>query len=256
MRGFLGKVVAKAAEKTGYTPDEFAYHVLPRFLLEIIRRYLRVKVKGVSNIPKKGAYILIANHSGFMGFDALMLAHQVNEKRKVIPHIIAHKLWFLSPEISVHAHRFGLVPATYENGLEILNKNEPLLLFPEGEEGNFKPSRKRYQLRRFRRGFVRLALETGAPIIPSVVIGAEETHLTLSQIRWAKDLIGTVIPIPLNVVPLPAKWTIRFLPPIYLEKNPEKARDKEYVTQLSKKIRLLLQKEINADLEKRKTIYI
>jgi 1-acyl-sn-glycerol-3-phosphate acyltransferase len=191
-----------------------------------------------------------------MGFDALMIAYHVKQKKNVIPHIIAHKLWFLSPEISVAAKKFGLVPATYQNGLEILKNQEPLLLFPEGEEGNFKPSNKRYHLRRFRRGFVRLALETGAPIIPSVVIGAEETHLTLSQIRWAKDLIGTIIPIPLNVVPLPAKWKIQFLPPIQLEKNPELAKNQAYVTAMSRKIRLHLQKAMHEELKKRGKVFL
>jgi 1-acyl-sn-glycerol-3-phosphate acyltransferase len=256
MRGFFGRVLRKAIKRTGHTPDELAYQVLPRFLLEIITRYLRVTVKGISHVPRKGPYILIANHSGFMGFDAMMLAHHVNQKRKVIPHIIAHKLWFFSPEISVAASRFGLVPATLDNGLSILEKKEPLLLFPEGEEGNFKPSRKRYHLRRFRRGFVRLALQTGAPIVPAVVIGAEETHLTLSQIRWAKDLIGIIIPIPLNVIPLPAKWRIVFLDPIQLEKDPEKAKDMAYVTKESRRIRLLVQKAINAELKKRETVFL
>ncbi len=256
MRGFFGRVLRKAVNRTGHTPDELAYEVLPRFLLEIITRYLRVTLKGISNLPRKGPYILIANHSGFMGFDAMMLAHHVNQRRKVIPHIIAHKLWFFSPEISVAASRFGLVPATLDNGRGILDRKEPLLLFPEGEEGNFKPSRKRYHLRRFRRGFVRLALQTGAPIVPAVVIGAEETHLTLSQIRWAKDLIGIIIPIPLNVIPLPAKWRIVFLKPIKLKKNPEKANDMAYVTKESRRIRLLVQKAINAELKKRETIFL
>lgn len=249
---FLRRVI----RKTGVTPEELAYHILPKFLLEIITRYLRVKVVGARNIPSKGPYILISNHSGFMGFDALMLVYQVKLKKKILPHIIAHKLWFLSPEISVAARKFGLVPATFNNGLEILQRKEPLLLFPEGEEGNFKPSSKRYHLRRFRRGFVRLALQTGAPIIPSVVIGAEETHLTLSQIRWAKPLIGTLIPIPLNVVPLPAKWKIHFLPPIHIEKNLELAKDEEYVTAMSRKIRLHLQRAMNAELKKRGKVFL
>jgi 1-acyl-sn-glycerol-3-phosphate acyltransferase len=256
MQGFFRRVVRKAVKRTGHTPDELAYEVLPKFLLEIITRYLRVTVKGISNVPRKGPYILIANHSGYMGFDAMMLAHHVNQRRKHIPHIIAHKLWFFSPEISVRAAKFGLVPATLNNGLDILERKEPLLLFPEGEEGNFKPSSKRYHLRRFRRGFVRLALQTGAPIIPAVVIGAEETHLTLSQIRWAKELIGIIIPIPLNVIPLPAKWRIVFLKPIKLPKNPEKAKDMKYVTKMSRHVRLQLQKAINAELKKRGTVFL
>ena len=113
-----------------------------------------------------------------------------------------------------------------------------------------------YRLRRFKRGFVRLALRTGAPIVPTVVIGAEETHITLSQIRWAKHLIGIIIPIPLNVIPLPAKWTIRFLEPILLEKDPEKAEDIEYVTKLSRQIRRSLQKSLTAELRQRKRVFL
>ncbi len=258
MRGFVfvRRAVNKAIALTGRSREDLAYKVLPKFILEIITRYLRVKVEGTKHIPRKGAYILIANHSGYMGFDALMLVHHVAQIRKVVPHIIAHKLWFFSPEISVHAQRFGFVPATFENGLKILKKKkEPLLLFPEGEEGNFKTLKKRYHLRRFRRGFIRLALETGVPIIPAVVIGAEETHITISQIRWAKPLIGTVIPIPLNVIPLPAKWRIKFLPPIQVKKDLKKAKDEKYVTAYSRRIRLQLQKSINAELKKRKKVF-
>ncbi|MFM8316202.1 MAG: 1-acyl-sn-glycerol-3-phosphate acyltransferase, partial [Deltaproteobacteria bacterium] len=150
----------------------------------------------------------------------------------------------------------GLVPATLDNGLKILEKKQGLILFPEGEEGNFKPTRYRYRLRRFRRGFIRLALQTGAPIVPVAVIGAEETNITLSQIRWAKELLGIIIPVPLNVIPLPAKWHIKFLKPIYLEKNREKANDMEYVTKLSRQIRLRLQRDLHKELKKRDRIFL
>lgn len=250
------KAVSRVLRASGHTKEEFAYKVLPTFLLDIIQRYLRVEVRGLENIPKKGPYIAIANHSGYMGFDALMLAYQIYLHSHRIPRIIAHKLWFFVPEISVHAHKLGLVPANLENGLEILKKMQPLILFPEGEEGNFKPSRYSYRLRRFRRGFVRLALSTGAPIVPAVVIGAEETHITLSQIRGAKELLGIIVPVPLNVIPLPARWHIRFLKPIHLEKNPEKAQNLQAVTQISRKIRHQLQTSLHKELKKRKTIFL
>lgn len=256
MRDFFKRTVSKALAASGKTKEELAYSVLPNFLLDIITRYLRVKCEGIENVPKAGPYIVIANHSGYMGFDALMIGHQIHQAKKTVPRIIAHKLWFLHPDISVHIKKLGLIPATLENGFKILNEEQPLILFPEGEEGNFKPTRLRYRLRRFRRGFVRLALRTGAPIVPSFVIGAEETHITLSQIRWAKELLGVLIPIPLNVIPLPVKWHIRFLPPIYIKKAPEKADDIEYVTKLSRDIRLKLQKEIHAALKKRESIFL
>lgn len=256
MKAFFGKAVSRALGVSGKSPEEVAYKVLPSFFLDLFTRYLRVKAEGFSYLPEKGPVIVIANHSGYMGFDALMIGHQIYTHLNRIPRIIAHKLWFIVPEISVHVKKLGLVPATLDNGLKLLEKDQVLILFPEGEEGNFKPTAYRYRLRRFRRGFVRLALQTGAPIVPAIVIGAEETSITLSQIRWAKELFGIIIPVPLNVVPLPAKWNIKFLKPIYLKKDPEKAEDMEYVTKLSREIRLKLQRELHAQLKRRKTIFI
>lgn len=250
-RKFVSRAFNRALEKAGLTKEELAYRVLPFFLLELINRYLRVKTVGARHLPDRGPCIIVANHSGFMGFDALMLGHQVFQHTRRLPHIIAHKLWFFRPEISVHAEKLGLVPATFENGLKTLETGECLILFPEGEEGNFKPTRNRYRLRRFRRGFVRLALMTGAPIIPAIVIGAEETNITLGQIRWAKDVLGIIIPIPLNVIPLPVKWKIKFLKPIQIPQDIEKATDIQYVTKISRRIRIQLQHEIHAELKKR-----
>ena len=256
MPSLFRRAVSGALEARGLTQEEFAYRVLPNFLLDLMKNYLRVKTEGIENIPEQGPVIVISNHSGYMGFDALMIGHQIYKERKRLPKIIAHKLWFISPDISVRVKKLNLVPATLENGFSILKKGACLILFPEGEEGNFKPTRYRYRLRRFRRGFVRLALKTGAPIVPAVVIGAEETHITLSQVRWAKHLVGIIIPIPLNVVPLPAKWKIKFLEPIYLGKHPEKADDLKYVTRLSREIRVKVQKELHRQVKKRNHIFL
>jgi len=58
------------------------------------------------------------------------------------------------------------------------------------------------------------------------------------------------------VIPLPAKWHIKFLEPIYLKKDPEKADDMAYVTQVSRHIRIKLQKEIHRQLKKRERIFL
>jgi 1-acyl-sn-glycerol-3-phosphate acyltransferase len=256
MFAFFGAAIDKALKASGLSKEEVAYRVLPHFLLEIITKYLRVETEGIRHVPMEGPAIVVANHSGYMGFDALMLGHQIRLHVKRLPRVIAHKLWFLRPEISVHAYKMGAIPATLQNGKEILAKNELLLLFPEGEEGNFKPSSQSYRLKRFRRGFVRLALMTGAPIVPAIVIGAEETHITLSQIRWAKDLVGIIIPVPLNILPLPAKWSIKFLEPMYLGKDPEKAKDSAYVTRTARQIRHKVQRALHAELKKRQHVFL
>ncbi len=253
----FGRWVEERLNDTGISKEDFAYQVLPGFLVELIRRYLRVECdQSKLFLPKSGPMIIIANHSGFMGLDAVILGHEIKRHTRRLPQIIAHKLWFIRPEISVHVERFGLRPATLASGLELLRQGKILILFPEGEEGNFKPSRYRYRLRRFRRGFLRLALLTGAPIVPAVIVGAEETHITLSQIRWARPLLGTLIPIPLNVLPLPARWHIRFLPPLHYKKNARLAGHQDYVQKESIRIRHLLQAELHMMLKQRRHIYL
>lgn len=256
MRQLLKEAVSKALKSRGLSKTDVAYKVLPAFLMDIATRYLRVRCYGLKNIPKTGPCILIANHSGFMGFDAVVLGYEILLATKRVPRIVAHKLWFLHPDISVTARRFGLVPATFDNSLRYLKKKELLLLFPEGEEGNFKPSRLRYRLRRFRRGFARLAYETGAPIVPIHVIGSEETFLTLSQVRWAKELMGIIVPVPLNVVPLPAKWRIYVGKPIQVERDPEKARDLKALTALSRRMRREMQHELHEKLKQREGVFL
>jgi len=231
--------------------EELAFRLVPQFTLEIIRRYLRIEVEGIENVPREGAAIIISNHSGYSGFDAIMLANEIYLAQKRKARLIAHKLWFLGKPVQVISEKMGLVEADTNAILASLKQNDPIIIFPEGEAGNFKPTQRRYRLQEFKRGFIRTAMISGAPIVPAMVIGAEETHINLSQIRFTKYLIGTAIPLPLNIIPLPVKWKIKFLPPIYLDARPVDAMNREKVMKYSHDIRRILQREIIKELRKR-----
>lgn len=229
--------------------EELAFRLIPRFTLEVVRKYLRIETVGVENIPARGKGIVISNHSGYAGFDAVMLQNEIKRAKSRVARLVAHKLWFFGQPVRVVSEKMGLVEADMNQCLRILNKDELLILFPEGESGNFKPSSRRYRLQEFKRGFVRLAMITGAPIIPAYVIGAEETHINLSQITFSKYLIGTVIPVPLNVLPLPVKWKIGFLPPIHLKDyTAADAMNRQKVFKITQQIRRDLQRAIIKEL--------
>lgn len=232
--------------------EELAFRLVPQFTLEIIRRYLRIEVEGVENVPRDKAAIIISNHSGYSGFDAIMLANEIYLAQKRKARLIAHKLWFLGKPVQVISEKMGLVKADTNAILASLRNNDLVIIFPEGEAGNFKPTHRRYRLQEFKRGFVRTAMISGAPIVPAMVIGAEETHINLSQIRFTKYLIGTVIPVPLNVIPLPVKWKIKFLEPIYLDARPVDAMNREKVLKITQDIRRRLQREIIKELRRRR----
>lgn len=226
------------------------------FLLEIIRKYFRLEVEGLDNVPKKGRVLITPNHSGVTAIDAVMVGHEIFRNKNRVPSILAHPLWFVGPHIRILAKRMGLEEANKDAGETLLAKGKCVMLFPEGAAGNFKPTSQRYKLQEFRRGFVRMAMATQSDIVPTVVIGAEETNINLSSISLTKMLKGTIIPIPLNVLPLPAKWKIIFLPPVKMDKYTKKdASNSELVHEISALVRKLIQERIDAELRQREWIY-
>lgn len=232
--------------------DSLLFRVLPRFLGEILKKYFRVEVVGLENIPKTGPVIMAPNHSGFSGFDAIVLNHVLINDFKRVPRILMHHLWFLTPTTSIPASKLGFVEANYENGVKYLKKKNMIVLFPEGEHGNFKPSSEMYQLQEFKRGFVRMALESKATIVPTLIIGAEESNINLKTLKLARFLRGPILPLPLNIIPLPVKWKIVFLPPVRLPFGPEKLNDREFIKELAEDIQESMQKNLRLELKKKK----
>lgn len=169
--------------------------------------------------------------------------------------MLTHHLWFLTKTTAVPAEKLGFIEASTKNGLKYLEKDQLVVLFPEGENGNFKPTSKAYKLQEFKRGFVRMALKTQSPVIPSLVIGAEETHINLRKLRFSKYLYGLVLPLPLNILPLPVKWKIKIFDPIELPYGPEAADDKELVHEICNDIQEQMQEALNNELKKRKSLF-
>jgi hypothetical protein len=89
-----------------------------------------------------------------------------------------------------------------------------------------------------------------------LVLGAEETHINLKQLKFTKYLRGLVLPLPLNVIPLPAKWKIIFLPPIQLPYKPSAADDYELVREISDDIQEDMQAVLSEEVGKRGFIYL
>lgn len=253
MKNFFEK--AKIFNLKDVTDEVLLYRVMPRMLLTIVKKYLRLKVEGAENIPKKGRCLITPNHSGYSGFDAIILGNEIFSQTGRIPRVLTHHLWFLTKATAIPAQKMGFIEATSQNGIKYLNKNNAVVIFPEGEYGNFKSTSKRYRLQEFKRGAIRMALQTRAPIVPTIIIGAEETHINLKQIKFSKFLKGGVLPLPLNVIPLPAKWKIKFLEPIKLPFKPDAVNDPELVHEITEEIREKMQIELNKELAKRDFIF-
>lgn len=232
--------------------------VLTRYVIgELLEKYFRLKVRGKNHLCRTGRAIVLPNHSGFAGFDVMVLAHLLKKYLNRTPKIVAHRAYFdLFQTVRIIAEGMGLMKPRFAAVCSELELESLVVLFPEAEAGNFKSSFKRYRLRSFHHGFVRLALLTQAPIIPTIIIGAEESNFNLGNFDLSRFVEHLVIPLPLNFLPLPAKWTIEFLKPIDLSHfSAKKADDHEFVAKLAQDVRLKMQSALNVRLAKRGSIY-
>lgn len=192
-----------------------------------------------------GPLLIAANHSGFSGLDALLLSYQIYQHTARIPRTLTHRLWFSNQWTQSFFPKFGLIQATIENGKDALERNNIVIIFPEGENGNFKPSSQKYVLRKFRKGFIYMAVSSGAPIVPVVILGAEESHINLRQLTLPAWLGNLIVPLPLNLIPLPSKWDVHILKPIYLPFGRDKLEMTDFVEELADEVQETMQQHIN-----------
>ncbi len=247
----------KAAERNEFG-EKLAHdlRVIPEVLHNLLAGYFRLETHGWENIPKKGKALIVANHSNAVGYDAFILGYTIHKFLRRVPRTMAHNFWFGDEFRNSFARRYGLFPADLKEGLNQLKKNNLVVIFPEGAEGNFKVSSSMYKLVDFNPGFVPLAIMQRAPVVPAAIIGAEESVYNLAKIDWFKDIIGSSIPLPLNIIPFPVKWKIKFLKPIDFGKYSKKdIKDPRFVKEINQNIRYRIQHEINKEIKDRDLIF-
>mgnify|MGYP006266272943 CR=1 FL=1 len=215
--------------------------------LEALRRYFRLDTIGGERLPRTGPALVVANHSGVSGLDALLLRHEIGRITGRDARILANRAWFSAPAVqSELPEGLGLVAARLPRAVSVLREGRVLIVFPEAERGNFKPSDEAYHLRSFRPAFVRMAAEAGAPIIPVAVRGAEETHINLASLDLPRGLSLRMLPLPLNLLPLPSKWRIDILEPTPAPAL-DQVRDRGAAEAEAERMRAVVQEALDAD---------
>ncbi|MHB8511806.1 MAG: lysophospholipid acyltransferase family protein [Actinomycetota bacterium] len=230
--------------------------------LPLYNWYFRMHVTGLENIPTEGPALLACNHSGAIPIDGAMLKIAVLHEHGRNPWLLAADLAFRFPGFGTLLRKAGNARASRDETLSLLRQGEMIGVFPEGFKGIGKGWSKRYKLQRFGRGgFVEVAVETGAPIIPVAIIGAEESYPMIARFpAVAKKLGLPYVPVtpffpalgPLGLIPLPSKWIIAFGQPVStIELGPESIEDTQMILETSEYIRHTIQDMIKEQLVKR-----
>ncbi|MEI9951354.1 MAG: lysophospholipid acyltransferase family protein [Pseudomonadota bacterium] len=234
----------------------------------LYRSYFRTTVEGIDNVPAEGRCIVVANHSGALPLDGLMLraALRIEHKQKRDLRWLAEDFVYYLPFAGVFMNRVGAVRACPENAERLLEKESIVGVFPEGVHGIKKLFQERYRLQRFGRGgYIRLCLRMRAPIVPCAIIGAEESSPLLYRLEGLTELVGLpYFPItptfpflgPAGLLPAPTKWRMRFGEPINLDNyGPEAADDHVLVGRLSERVRSSIQSMLDSGLRERRSVW-
>jgi 1-acyl-sn-glycerol-3-phosphate acyltransferase len=206
--------------------QELTTAVLMPFFRPLYRTWFRVRMRGMENVPGSGAALIVANHSGVLPLDAIMLQigifdeHPQHRNLRVLSADLVYEV----PVLAGVARRSGHIRADRGEAARQLSAGELVGVFPEGFKGLGKPFRHRYQLQRFGRGgFASIARQAGVPIIPCAIIGAEEIYPMTGNWPQLAQLLGLpyfpVTPLfpwlgPVGAIPLPSNWIIEFCPPV------------------------------------------
>ena len=232
----------------------------PRFiklmsrLTRLLELSIRFNVRDIENIPASGGGILLMNHGAVPIDGMLLLVKFLKERGRVIRPLI-------SPNMGNHVFLreamllWGGVDANAKNALALLRRGELLLIYPGGPREGLKDDRDKYKIMwEGQSGFIKLALLTGAPIIPIASIGLDENfHLIsngtfINRILFGPDAFLLPIVGPKRIIP--KKVTLYVGKPITLPHPPETTKYKKLMPKLQQQVKETLEELISQHIEK------
>lgn len=226
-------------------------------------KYFRPVVHGIEHVPG-GRVLIVPNHSGQIPFDGLVVA--VACLLKADPHRLVRAMadrWVPTiPFVNEAYSRSGVAVGDPINCKNLLEDDQAILVFPEGTRGSGKVWSQRYKLAEFGRGFMRLALQTGTPVVPVAVVGGEESIISVYDWKWMARIarvpyvpVSPFLPIlgPLAYLPLPVRFHVYFGEPMHFT-GPFDDED-SIIDEKVRQVRDRVQQMINDGLAARKSIF-
>jgi 1-acyl-sn-glycerol-3-phosphate acyltransferase len=228
-----------------------------------LERWFAPVIEGLERVPE-GPALYVGNHNGgLFPAESFLLGLALAEHRGVdaIPHGLAHDTAIRAPLIGPLLRSLGAVPASHENALRLFAAERPVLVYPGGDLDAMRPFRERDRVVfGGRRGYMRLAIRAGVPIVPVVAAGAHASLVVLSDGRALAralrldrlarlDVFPVSLALPWGVMvgtwpylPLPTPVHLEFLPPYRTARSgDEAAGDEAYVAEEDARLRELMQ---------------
>ncbi len=247
--------------------DETAFSRIVALIDAVMRPYFRAEVRGLERIPS-GAALYVANHNGGLIIpEAFLFGAAVYRARGIeyTPYGLGHELAISLPLFHHLVVPLGAVRASPENGLRLFERGKKVLVYPGGDYEAMRPYRDRDRIVfGGRKGYLRLAIRAGVPLVPVVAAGAHATFRVLDDGRWLARLLradrllrikvwpitlclpwGLVVGPQLLYWPWPTRILIEALEPIHFDREGEAAAaDEAYVAACAEQVEATMQQAL------------
>lgn len=232
-------------------------------LVHALGRYHRAEVTGVERVPM-GPALYVGNHNGALySGDTFLWVAEVYERLGMehVPFGLGHSVPLRMPALHQLLIPLGAVRASHDNAHRLFAQGHKALVYPGGDEDAMRPWRLRHRVRfAGRRGFMRLALREGVPVIPVAATGAHSTLMILHdfpqlarRLPLLRGLRLKVLPLslampwgltlgPIPYLPWPSKIRVEILEPMRFERSGEAAaQDEAYVRACADRVEATIQ---------------
>src|SRR4051794_34618657 len=260
--GAAGWVAQRAGRWELREADPAFMNAAKYFWNPLMDYWFRMEIEGWEHLPPPPA-LVIGIHSGApFVWDAWTVGIQWWRRFGTDRphHGTAHDALMAAPLIGAYFRKMGVLPAAPDSIASALEAGHDVALWPGGEIDSLRPwtDRDRAVLAG-RKGFVRMAITAGVPIVPIATVGGPDSMPVLARgRRLAKalqlDKVARLKMFPIAIsapwgiapamlpeLPLPTKIRTAFQPPVELSHDPAKAEDDDYVERKYEEVRASIQ---------------
>jgi 1-acyl-sn-glycerol-3-phosphate acyltransferase len=250
-----------------HPPNETLLKLQQPFVDALEKYYFRLEVDGWERVPDETCLVIGVHSGGALTMDAwsLVNAWQKHFDGERFLHGTAHDVLMASPGLGDYFRAMGVIAANKKSVGAALEQGEDVVVWPGGEVDSMRSWWKRdVATLGGRKGFVKMAIRSGVPILPVATVGGHDTVFVLNEGKWLADALDKVLglkktlrgsnlpiiagfPFPIAIevlpahVPLPAKIRTELLEPIHLDADPDKADDQAYVDEIYREVEAAIQ---------------
>ncbi|MDQ4071675.1 MAG: acyltransferase family protein [Actinomycetota bacterium] len=265
--GGIAGLVQRRAGQWSLDSVDLTFAHRQRHLWNLLQdHYFRMEIEGWHRLPDPPALVVGTHAAGIFPVEAWMFGlswwRRFGAAR--ILHGTAHDALMAVPGLGAYFRKMGVMSASRETVSAALEAGRDVAVYPGGDVDSLRPWLKRDRVMLAgRTGFVKQAIRSGVPIVPLAQTGGADTMFTLTDGKRLARALGLkriaraeALPLSLGVpwglapgvlpfVPLPAKLRSELLEPMFVDDDPERAEDDDYVDEVYREVERQLQAAMN-----------